>query len=145
MLSVALSVVLGQTIVRVAVLDVSAPDAVYEDVSRALAERVSDELLKRGFLSKRVDESEVPVEGCRIGPCLGVIAKSQSADVLVLVDATEGTKGQVAVVLSAMRGRDGLPLAAGKWSTTVDGKQNKQLTKFLEATQKAVAKQISAP
>ncbi len=145
MLSVALTVVLAQGTVRVAVLDVSAADAIYEDVSRALAERVSDELLKKGFLSKRVDESEVPVDGCRIGPCLGVIAKSQAADVLVIVDASEGTKGKVEVVLSAMRGRDGLPLAAGRWITTAEGKQNKQLSKFLEATQKAVTKNVSAP
>ncbi len=145
MLSVALTLVLAQGTVRVAVLDVSAADAIYEDVSRALAEKVSDELLKKGFLSKRVDESEVPIDGCRIGPCLGVIAKSQSADVLVIVDAVEGAKGKVEVVLSAMRGRDGLPLAAGKWSTTAEGKQNKQLSKFLVATQKAVAKNVSAP
>lgn len=145
MLSVALTLVLAQGTVRVAVLDVSAADAIYEDVSRALAEKVSDELLKKGFLSKRVDESEVPVDGCRIGPCLGVIAKSQSADVLVIVDAVEGAKGKVEVVLSAMRGRDGLPLAAGKWTTTAEGKQNKQLSKFLVATQKAVAKNVSTP
>jgi len=145
MLSVALTLVLAQGTVRVAVLDVSAPDAIYEDVSRALAQTVSDELLKKGFLSKRVDESEVPVDGCRIGPCLGVIAKSQAADVLVIVDAVEGTKGKIEVVLSAMRGRDGLPLAAGKWATTAEGKQNKQLLKFLDATQKAVAKNVSAP
>ena len=145
MLSVALTLVLAQGTVRVAVLDVSAADAIYEDVSRALAEKVSDELLKKGFLSKRVDESEVPVDGCRIGPCLGVIAKSQSADVLVIVDAVEGAKGTVEVVLSAMRGRAGLPLAAGKWTTTAEGKQNKQLSKFLVATQKAVAKNVSAP
>lgn len=145
MLSVALTLVLAQGTVRVAVLDVSAADAIYEDVSRALAEKVSDELLKKGFLSKRVDESEVPIDGCRIGPCLGVIAKSQSADVLVIVDAVEGAKGTVEVVLSAMRGRDGLPLAAGKWTTTAEGKQNKQLSKFLVATQKAVAKNVSTP
>jgi hypothetical protein len=145
MLSVALTLVLAQGTVRVAVLDVSAADAIYEDVSRALTEKVSDELLKKGFLSKRVDESEVPIDGCRIGPCLGVIAKSQSADVLVIVDAVEGAKGTVEVVLSAMRGRDGLPLAAGKWSTTAEGKQNKQLSKFLVAMQKAVAKNVSAP
>lgn len=145
MLSVALTLVLAQGTVRVAVLDVSAADAIYEDVSRTLAEKVSDELLKKGFLSKRVDESEVPIDGCRIGPCLGVIAKSQSADVLVIVDAVEGTKGKVEVVLSAMRGRDGLPLAAGKWSTTAEGKQNKQLSKFLVAMQKAVEKNVSPP
>ena len=74
-----------------------------------------------------------------------MIAKSQSADVLVIVDAVEGAKGKVEVVLSAMRGRDGLPLAAGKWTTTAEGKQNKQLSKFLVATQKAVAKNVSAP
>lgn len=137
-----LALVLAQGMIRVAVLDVSAPDAVYEDVSRGLAERVSDELLKKGFLSKRVDESEVPVDNCRIGPCLGVIAKAHAADVLLILDATEGEKGKVEVTLSAMRGRDGLPLAAGKWTTTAEGKPNKQLSKFLDATQKAVAKHV---
>jgi hypothetical protein len=142
MLGAVVALVLTQGMVRVAVLDVSAPDAIYEDVSRGLAERVSDELLKRGFLSKRVDESELPVEHCRVGPCLGVIAKAQAADVLLLLDATEGEKGRVDVTLSAMRGRDGLPLAAGRWTTTSEGKTNKQLSKFLEATQKAVAKHV---
>ncbi|MBL8922587.1 MAG: hypothetical protein JNJ54_27295 [Myxococcaceae bacterium] len=136
------ALVLSQAMIRVAVLDVSAPDAIYEDVSRGLAERVSDELLKKGFFSKRVDESELPVENCRVGPCLGVIAKARGADVLLLLDATEDDKGRVAVSLSAMRGRDGLPLAVGRWTTTSEGKPNKQLTKFLEATQKAVAKHV---
>jgi hypothetical protein len=140
-LALVLGVVLAQGTTHVAVLDVSAPDAVYEDVSRALAEQVSLELLKKGFLSKRVDESELPMQGCRIGPCLGEVAKSQSADVLLL-DATEAEKGRIDVSLSAMRGRDGLPLSVGKWSTTAEGKPNKQLSKFITAMQKAVAKHL---
>lgn len=144
MLAVLVSLALSQASLKVAVLDASAPDAIYEDVSRALTQRVSDELLKRGFLSRRVDETEIPprAEGCRLGPCLGIIAASQAADVLILVDATEGEKGRVEVTLSAMRGRDGLPLAAGKWSTTVDGKASKQLKKFLDATSRAAAQHV---
>lgn len=145
MLALALGFVLAQGTTHVAVLDVSAPDAIYEDVSRALAEQVSLELLKKGFLSKRVDESELPVQGCRIGPCLGEVAKSQSADVLLLVDATEAEKGKIDVSLSAMRGRDGLPLSVGKWSTTAEGKPNKQLSKFITAMQKAIAKHLGPP
>lgn len=145
MLAGVVALVLSQGMIRVAVLDVSVPDAIYEDVSRGLAEKVSDELLKRGFFSKRVDESELPVDNCRVGPCLGVIAKAQAADVLLLLDATEGEKGRIEVTLSAMRGRDGLPLSAGRWTTTSEGKANKQLTKFFEATQKAIAKHLGAP
>lgn len=143
MLSLVTALVLSQGMIRVSVLDVSAPDAIYEDVSRGLAERVSDELLKAGFLSRRADESELPGEGCRIGPCLAAIAQTQRADVLLLLDATEGAKGKVEVSLTAMRGRDGLPLAAGKWSTTAEGKLDKRLTKFISALQKAVSKNVT--
>lgn len=142
MLGVALSLVLAQGTLRVSVLDVSAPDAIYEDVSRALAQRVSDELLKLGYLSRRADESELPTEGCRLGPCLAEVAKAQSADVLVLLDAVEAGKGRVEVSLSAMRGNDGLPLAVGKWPTTANGKPDKKLKKFFEALQKAVTKHL---
>jgi hypothetical protein len=142
MVALLAAVVLGQTGLKVAVLDVSAPDAIYEDISRELTQRVADELLGRGFSARRVDESELPVENCRIGPCLGEIAKSQRADVLVVVDAVEGAKGKVDVVLSAMRGRDGLPLSVGRWNTTIEGKKGKQLSKFIEATWKAAAKHV---
>jgi hypothetical protein len=145
MLGLLVALTLSQTNLRVAVLDVSAPDAIYEDVSRELTQRVSDELLGRGFSARRVDESELTVENCRIGPCLGVIAKAQSADILVVVDAAEGAKGKVDVVLSAMRGRDGLPLSVGKWATTSEGKKGRQLTKFVEATWKAAAKHVVTP
>jgi hypothetical protein len=141
-LSVALTLALAQANLRAVVVDVSAPDAVYEDVSRGLAEQVSLELLKKGFLAKRVDESELPTQGCRIGPCLGEIARTQGADVLVLLDATEAGKDKIDVSLTAMRGRDGLPLSAGKWSTTTDGKPNKQLAKFVTATSKAASKHV---
>lgn len=144
MLALLASLVVAQPSLKVAVLDASAPDAIYEDVSRSLAQRVSDELLKRGFLSRRVDEAEIPprAEGCRLGPCLGIIAHSQAADVLVLVDATEDDKGRIEVTLSAMRGRDGMPLAAGKWPTTADGKPTKPLKKFLDALTKAAAQHV---
>ncbi|MDX2013890.1 MAG: hypothetical protein SFW67_27080 [Myxococcaceae bacterium] len=145
MLTLLTALLLGQSGLKVAVVDVSAADAIYEDISRELTQRVADELLGRGFSARRVDESELPVEGCRLGPCLGEIAKSQGADVLVIVDATEGAKGKVDVVLSAMRGRDGLPLAAGRWGTTTEGKKGKQLTKFVEATWKAAARHVTVP
>jgi hypothetical protein len=144
-LTILTAVVLAQSGLKVAVVDVSAPDAIYEDISRELTQRVADELLGRGFSARRVDESELPVEGCRLGPCLGEIAKSQGAEVLVIVDATEGARGKVDVVLSAMRGRDGLPLAAGRWATTTEGKKGKQLAKFVEATWKAAAKRVAGP
>jgi hypothetical protein len=145
MLTVLASLVLSQGMIRVSVLDVSASDAIYEDVSRGLAERISDELLKLGFLSRRADESELPNEGCRVGPCLAAIAKTQKADVLLLLDAVEGDKGQIQVALTAMRGRDGLPLAAGKWSTTAAGKADKRLNTFLTALKRAIAKNVTPP
>lgn len=135
----------SQTPPRVAVVDVSAPDAIYEDISRALAQRVSDALVAAGYTSRRVDESEMPVEHCRLGPCLGVIAKSQAADVLVLIDATEGKKGAVDVVLTAMRGRDGLPLAGGRWVTTSEGRKPKQLGTFIEALKRATTQAFPSP
>ncbi|MCA2980942.1 MAG: hypothetical protein INH41_13675 [Myxococcaceae bacterium] len=142
MLTFFVVVAVSQAPLRAAVLDVSAPDAIYEDVSRELAQRVADELLGRGFSARRIDESELTIDDCRLGPCLGVIARAQNADVLVLVDASEGAKGRVDVALSAMRGRDGLPLAVGRWRTTAAGKNRKLLGKFIEATWRAAVKHL---
>lgn len=146
MLTVLVMSLLSQPSLKLAVLDVSAPDAIYQDVSTGLADRLSEAFLKRGFLACRIDETQVPpkAEGCRLGPCLGIIAAAHQVDVLVILDATETDKG-IDVTLSAMRGRDGLPLAAGKWATTAAGKPTKKLTRFLDATTKAAAKQVTSP
>ena len=120
---------------HVSVLDVSKPDAIYEDVSRALAEEVVTELLGAGFLASRVDESQLS-RPCRIGPCLGEIAAQQHADVLVLLDAAEAQGGNQ-VALAAMRERDGKPLATAKYSTAQAAKMKKKLKRFAADVLKA--------
>ncbi|MHB8874350.1 MAG: hypothetical protein ACYC8T_11740 [Myxococcaceae bacterium] len=123
MLALLLALSLAQAAPKAVVIDVSAPDAVYEDVSRALAERVVGALKSAGFEAVRIDESELPEQGCRIGPCLGVVARARKAQVVVIVDATEQEKGGVGVNVAALWAADGRPLAATRFS--VDGKGTK--------------------
>lgn len=125
--------------VRVSVVDVSASDAVYEDVSRALAEDVVRALNKAGASAERVDERELPEDGCRAGPCLEVIAKAHKADVLVALDAVEdGEKTKVGVL--ALDGRIGLPLTAVRYVVAAPGGAPKPVTAFAADVLAAVAK-----
>ena len=120
MLALLVAVSLGQAAPRVAVLDVSAPDAVYEDISRELATKVAASLTAAGFDAVRIDESQLPPEGCRIGPCLGVVARAQKAKVVVIVDATELDKSRTGVGVAALWGTDGQPLATTRFVATGD-------------------------
>ncbi len=99
---------------NVAVVDVSASDAVYEDVSRALADEVVEALRRAGAHASRVDEREVP-DGCRFGPCLGEVAKAQKAHVIVALDAVELDSKRTGVGITALWGYDGRPLAAQRY------------------------------
>ncbi len=145
MLSTLVLATLTQLAARLSVVDVSAPDAIYEDVSRGLADFVAVQLEKKGFTAKRADEGELTVEGCRVGPCLAVIAKTQGADVLVLLDATEDDKGRITVALTALRGTDGLPLAVGVWKTTDAPQVTKPLTAFITSLEKAWVRAKAKP
>ena len=100
---------------RVVVVDVSAPDAVYEDVSRALAEQVVAQLKTAGLDAVRIGENELPEQGCRIGPCLGQVAREQKAKVVVILDATELDKKRTRVSLAAMAGHNGMPISAKRY------------------------------
>lgn len=123
MLAALALVVLAQA-PRVAVVDVSAPDAVYEDVSRELAEEVVASLSKAGFDAIRVDETEIPGgKRCPIGPCLGQVAKMVGAHVVVALDAAEvktvlrggNATTDVQVSLTALLGINGEPLCAKRY------------------------------
>ncbi len=117
---------------KVVVIDVSAPDAVYEDVSRGLAEQVVAALNGAGIQALRIDENELPEEGCRLGPCLGVVAKSRKALVVVIVDAVElDKKGKTGVSVAAMAGFNGMPLTAKRYTTTPDAKPTPELKAFV--------------
>lgn len=116
---------------KVVVIDVSAADAVYEDVSRGLAEQVVKELNAAGLESIRIDENELPEEGCRVGPCLGVVAKSRKALVVVILDAVElDKKGKTGVAVAAMAGFNGMPLTAKRYTTKPDSKPTPELKAF---------------
>lgn len=98
----------------VAVVDVSRPDAVYGDVSRGLADDVVIALGRVGLAASRVEEDELPPEGCRAGPCLEVVARDRAAQALVVLDADE--KGStVEVSVMALQGSNGRPLAAKRY------------------------------
>ncbi len=111
---------------RIIVLDVSVPDAIYEDVSRGIADSLVSELKQRGLDAVRVDEREMSVENCRGGPCLGVVAKEQKAHVVITLDATEleTSKASYGVSVTAMAGRNGMPLAGGRYELK-DGRRKK--------------------
>lgn len=117
---------------RVVVVDVSAPDAVYEDVSRALSEQVVEQLRASGLETVRIDENELPEEGCRLGPCLGIVAKSRQAKVVVILDAVElNKKGKTQVSVAAMAGRDGMPISAKRYVVKAGAKPGPELKAFV--------------
>ena len=125
MLAAVVLVVSSQSVV---VLDVSAEDAVYEDESRALAEEVVEHFNAKGFTARRVDESELPRQGCRAGPCLEKVARG--SDVLVTIDVVELAKSRLGAAVTALAGRTGMPLAGGRYEV---GPKTKRPPKELEA------------
>jgi hypothetical protein len=128
------------------VFDVSAPDAVYEDVSRGVADSVVSALGKAGFEAVRVDENELPRDGCRAGPCLGKVSKAHGAALVVTVDVEEDGKTKLKVGLAAMRGTDGMPLGAQRFGQPVEPKKPpKPLTKFCTGLPRALEKANEPP
>lgn len=131
---------------RASVIDVSAPDAIYEDISRGYATDVVSALEKAGFDARRVDESELPAEGCRSGPCLAKIAKEQKADVVITLDATELDPKKNGVALAAMWGLNGEPLTVKRYTiATKAKKQPKELAAFATDTLAALRKRVPVP
>jgi hypothetical protein len=119
------------------VLDVSAEDAVYEDESRALATEAVEVLNANGFEARRVDESELPPQGCRAGPCLERVAKGST--VLVTLDVAELGRGKLGVAITALAGRTGMPLAGGRYHVDPKTKRPpKELTTFAKKVLDAV-------
>jgi hypothetical protein len=141
-LALVAAALLSQSSPKAAVVDVSAPDAVYEDVSRALATQVSVALNGAGFEAVRVDENELPEEGCRAGPCLAKVAKEKKALVLVTLDATELDKKKTSVAVAALLGLNGMPLAGGRY-VSVEG-QKKLPKELLEFAKKVYQSAIKA-
>ena len=123
---------------KVIVVDVSAPDAVYEDISRALADAVVAELREAGMDAVRIGENELPEGGCRIGPCLGEVSFAYKAKVVVIVDATEVDKKTTSVSLAAMAGHNGMPIGARRYLVKADLKAPKELKTFIADLAKKV-------
>jgi hypothetical protein len=116
-------VVAQQPGLRVTVIDISDSDAIYEDVSRGLAEEVVKALVAAGFDAHRVDESELPEGPCKVGPCLAKVARAEKAQVMVTLDAKELEKTKLGVGLTALLGRDGTPLAGARYILKVKQKK----------------------
>ena len=128
-----------------AVIDISSEDAIYEDVSRRYAQSLVEALTKEGLSAVRIDESELPPEGCRLGPCLGVAARAKGALAVVTLDAEELSETKSKVVVTVMRATNGEPLAGGRYELKVGVKKiPKGLTTFLAQVKKAMAK-LAAP
>lgn len=128
---------------KAAVVDISASDAIYEDISRGLATDAASALTKAGFVAVRIDESELPPR-CRLGPCLGEMARAQSADVVVTLDARESgpDNAHATVAIAALWGLNGEPLAGGRYTAVPGRKRPKPLTAFAEAAWKAMQKKV---
>ena len=125
-------------VTKVAVVDVSAPDEIYEDVSRGLADAVVIALRASGLEAVRVDERDLPASGCRLGPCLGVAARALHAQVVVMVDATEAGDETSAVKLAALWSSNGAPVAVSKYQVKSEQKKvPKPLMKFAIEVAKA--------
>ena len=143
-LSLVALVVLQQAAPQVAIIDISADDAIYEDVSRRYAESLADALSKDGITAVRIDESELPPEGCKLGPCLGVAARAKGALTVVTLDAEELSETKSKVVVTLMRATNGEPLAGGRYELKAGSKKApKGLTRFLIAVKKAMS-QVTA-
>lgn len=139
MLPIALLVVLTQSPPVVAVIDISPEDAIYEDVSRRYAQALVEALTKEGVSAVRIDEAELPPEGCRLGPCLGRVARNKGALAVVTLDAEEVTQTKSKVTVTLMRATNGEPLAGGRYEL-VEGisKPPKGLIAFLNQAKKAM-------
>jgi hypothetical protein len=125
----------------VAVIDISPEDAIYEDVSRGYADALVAALKKEGVSAVRVDESELPPQGCRLGPCLGVAARAKGAVAVVTLDAEALTAKKSKVVVTVMRATNGEPLAGGRYELTAGVKRPpKGLTTFLASARRALGK-----
>lgn len=131
--------------VRVAVVDTSASDAVYEDVSRGIAVQVVDALDRAGVTGVRVDESELPPEGCKPGPCLAQVAKSQKAHVVVALEAEEIDKKSTRVRLAALWGYDGAPLAVAQCIFVAGKAPPKIVAKFATKVRTEATARLSPP
>jgi hypothetical protein len=130
---------------KASVVDVSAPDAIYEDISRGYAMDVVKALEKAGFEARRVDESELPVDGCHSGPCLARVAKDQKADVVITLDATELDKKTNGVAVAAMWGLNGEPLTVTRFTIKTNGKPPKELATFATNVLAALKKKQPPP
>lgn len=147
MLAFALTALLSQSPAPlVAVIDISSEDAIYEDISRRYAESLVEALLKEGVSAVRVDESDLPPEGCRLGPCLGVAAREKGALAIVTLDAEELSAQKSKVVVTVMRATNGEPLAGGRYELKVGMKKPpKGLTAFLGQVKKAMTRVAPPP
>jgi len=134
-----LCLILAQApVTKVAVVDVSAPDDIYEDVSRGLSDAVVEALKATGLEAIRIDERDLPASGCRLGPCLGEAARAQNAQVVVMVDCSEAGETASGVKLAALWSNNGAPVAVSKYQVTHEQKKvPKQLMKFAVAVAKA--------
>lgn len=145
MLAFTLLTLLHQAPPLLAVIDISPEDAIYEDVSRRYAQSLVEALTKEGVPSVRVDESELPPGGCRLGPCLGVVAREKGALAIVTLDAEELSETRSKVVVTVMRATNGEPLAGGRYELKTGVKKTPRgLTVFLAQVKKAMAR-VTAP
>lgn len=137
MLALLAASLLGQATPTIALVDISAPDAVYEDVSQAVVRELA-ELLAKGPVHVSLVTQDA-ARGCRFGPCLGALAKQQQAAIVITVEVAEGEHPSLAVAALALRAADGTPLSGRRWKTGGKKKPGKAREAFLKDVLAAAA------
>lgn len=137
MVSLLTAVLLAQATPTLALVDISAADAVYEDVSQAAVRELA-ELLAKGPVNVTLVTQDA-ARGCRFGPCLGALAKQHKAAIIITVDVAEAEHPAISVAALALRGADGVPISGRRWRSGGKKKPGKARDDFVRDVFAAVA------
>ncbi len=129
--------VLSQATPTIALVDISAADAVYEDVSQPIVRELAG-LLAKGPVNVTLVTQD-SAWGCRFGPCLGALAQQHHAAIVITVDIAEAEHPVLTVAALALKGADGAPLSGRRWKTGGKKKPGKARDDFVRDVLAAAA------
>lgn len=124
---------------RVVVYDVSAPDAVYEDIARDAAKVVAGALASRGMTALRAEVESMREPRCRVGPCLAKVAARHEATVLVTLDVAEAPNEMLSIACAALRATNGALLSARRWIVRAPTEKHQRLDELAKELAAALA------
>jgi hypothetical protein len=125
---------------RVVVYDVSAPDAVYEDVARDAAKTLVSRLAKQRLVAVRAETEAMPEPRCRVGPCLAKVALEATAEALITFDVAEAPNERLSIACAALRASNGALLTARRWVVKRPTDAPKAIDRFAADLVAALAK-----